>query len=379
MESTIKVVRSENLYKTYWLYLRLLGVEGEYRFRWLLDFTMCFFFTLWYPVHLLLGLYNQKLANIFRSLYFTTECIFCSLKFICFRWKLGEIKAIERLLKDLDKRAESEEEVTFFEQSTKREAQMLSKSYLVAGILAIITATAAGLFSSGRNLMYLGWFPYDVQATAFIFWISFTYQAVGSSLLILHNLANDIYPPITFCVVTGHVRLLAMRLSRIGHDQNTSRSENTRKLIEGIQDQMKLMQIIRLLRRTLFLSQLAQFLSSGINISISLVNILFLAENNFTMTYYSVFFAAMFIELFPSCYYGTLMSMEFDNLPYAIFSSNWIGMDMSYSRSLIILMELTVVPVKIKAGGIVGIDMNAFFSTVKMAYSFFTLAMSFRF
>ncbi|XP_052851347.1 odorant receptor 33a-like [Drosophila gunungcola] len=170
-----------------------------------------------------------------------------------------------------------------------------------------------------------------------------------------------------------------MRLSRIGHDEKISKADSARQLIEGIQDHRKLMQIIRLLRSTLYLTQLGQFLSTGINISITLVNILFLAENNFAMTYYYVFFAAMCLELLPSCYYGTLMSMEFDKLPYAIFTSNWIGMDSGYIRSLIILMELAVVPVKIKAGGIVGIDMNAFFSTVKMSYSFFTLAMSFRF
>ncbi|XP_052854420.1 odorant receptor 33a-like [Drosophila gunungcola] len=379
MESTRMVIKSENLYKTYWLYMRLLGVEGEYPFRWLLDLTMFFFVTLWFPMHLLLGIYNQPVANVLKSLHFTTECIFCTFKFVCFRWKLAEIKAIKRLLQELDKRAESDEERIHFNQGPRREAQMISKSYLVAAISAIITATAAGLFSSGRKLMYLGWFPYDVQASALSFWISFTYQAVGSSLLIVHNLANAIYPPITFCVVTGHVRLLAMRLSRIGHDEKISKADSARQLFEGIQDHRKLMQIIRLLRSTLFFTQLGQFLSSGINISITLVNILFFAENNFAMTYYSVFFAAMFIELFPSCYYGTLMSMEFDKLPYAIFSSNWVGMDSGYIRSLIILMELAVVPVNIKAGGIVGIDMNAFFSTVKMSYSFFTLAMSFRF
>ncbi|XP_017065385.2 odorant receptor 33a [Drosophila eugracilis] len=377
MESE-KVVKSENLYETYWRYWRFLGVEGEYPFRRLWDLTMTIFITILYPVHLILGMYDKPKVLIFRSLHFTIECLFCSFKFVFFRWKLAEIKEIEGLLQDLDKRAGSEEERSYFKENPSRVAKMLSKSYLVAAISSIITATVAGLFSSGRNLMYLGWFPYDVQATALNFWTSFTYQAVGSSLMILENLANDSYPPITFCVVTGHVRLLAMRLSRIGHDEDISSNENTSRLIEGVQDHRKLMQIIRLLRSILHLPQLGQFLSSGINISISLVNILFFAENNFTMIYYAVFFAAMLIELFPSCYYGTLMMMEFDKLPYAIFSSNWIKMDKGYNRSLIIFMQLTLIPVDIKAGGIVGIDMSAFLPQCGMAYSFYTLAMSFR-
>ncbi|XP_017049043.1 odorant receptor 33a [Drosophila ficusphila] len=379
MESKLPVVRSESLYKIYWLYLRILAVEGNYPYRWILDFIVFFFITFWYPVHLIIGLYNEPVVKVFRSLYFTIEVFFCSFKFVFFRWNMAEIKVTQNLLLELDKRAESDEERSYFEENSKPVANLITKGYLVAGLLSIVTAAAAGFVTTGRNLMYLGWFPYDVKATALYFWISFTYQFVGSTLSIVQNLSNDIYPPITFCVVTGHVRLLAMRLSRIGKDGKKSSADNTRELIKGIEDHRKLMQIIRLLRKTLYFTQLGQFLSTGINISISLVNILFLAENNYSMIYYSVFFAAMFIELFPSCYYGTLMSMEFDKLPYAIFSSNWSGMDRKYCRSLIILMGFMLIPVDIKAAGIVGIDMRAFFSTVRMAYSFFTLAMSFRF
>ncbi|KAH8266589.1 hypothetical protein KR018_001836 [Drosophila ironensis] len=372
------VVRSELIYKTYWLYWRLLGVEGEYPFRSLVDALNFFFITFWYPAHLILELFNKRSMEVFKSLHFTSECLFCSLKFVCFRWKLDEIKAIEKLLKELDQRAEIDEDRRFFDQNTRQAAEMLSKSYLVAATSAIVTGTAAGLFSSGRNLMYPGWFPYDVRASPLVFWISFSYQAVGAALSILQNLANDSYPPMTFCVVAGHVKLLAMRLSRIGHDMEVSRKDTARHLIENIEDHRKLMEIVRLLRSTLYLSQLGQFFSSGINISITLINILFFAENHFAITYYAVFFAAMLIELFPSCYYGTLMSKEFDKLAYAIFSSNWLGMGQGYCRSLVILMQLTVVEVNIKAGGMIIIGMNAFFATVRMAYSFFALAMSFR-
>lgn len=86
----------------------------------------------------------------------------------------------------------------------------------------------------------------------------------------------------------------------------------------------------------------------------------------------------MLIELFPSCYFGTQLSREFDNLPYAIFSSNWLGSNRRHCRIMLILMQLAVVQVNIKAGGMIGIGLDAFFATVRMAYSFFTLAMSFR-
>ncbi|XP_034667938.1 odorant receptor 33a-like [Drosophila subobscura] len=368
-------IRSEHIYRTYWLYWRLLGVEGEYPMRFLLDLMLNFFVTFWYPTHMIIGLFRERtMKDVFKNLPFTAESFFCSFKIICFRLRLAEIKRIEQLLKELDERAVSPEERLFFHQKTRSVAEFISKSYVAAGIAATVTGTASGLFSSGRALLYPAWFPYDVQATALKYWISFGYQATGASLTILQNMANDSYPPMTFCVVAGHVRMLSMRLTRMGHHREGA----TKKLIENIEDHRKLMQIVRLLHSTLYLSQLGQFISSGINISIVLINILFFAENSFAIIYYVVYFLAMVLELFPSCYYGTLMSMEFDKLPYAIFSSNWLGMGPRYCRTLLILMQFTLAEVGVKAGGMVGISMSAFFATIQMAYSFFTLAMSFR-
>lgn len=126
------------------------------------------------------------------------------------------------------------------------------------------------------------------------------------------------------------------------------------------------------------ISQLGQFMAGGINISITLVYILFFAENLFSVTYYAVYFISMVLELFPCCYYGTLISMEMNSLTYAIYSSNWLGMDRKYCRTMLMFMQLTLTQVQIKAGGVIAIGMNAFFATVRLAYSFFTLAMSLR-
>jgi len=148
--------------------------------------------------------------------------------------------------------------------------------------------------------------------------------------------------------------------------------------ISNLESLLFISRIVELLRSTMNISQLGQFISSGVNISITLVNILFFADNNFAITYYGVYFLSMVLELFPCCYYGTLISVEMNQLTYAIYSSNWMSMNRSYSRILLIFMQLTLAEVQIKAGGMIGIGMNAFFATVRLAYSFFTLAMSLR-
>nr|ACD56231.1 OR33B [Drosophila simulans]ACD56232.1 OR33B [Drosophila simulans]ACD56234.1 OR33B [Drosophila simulans] len=379
MDLKPRVIRSEDIYRTYWLYWHLLGLESNFFLNRLLDLVITVFVTIWYPIHLILGLFmDRSLGDICKGLPITAACFFASFKFICFRIKLSEIKQIEILFKELDQRASSQEECDFFNQNTRREANFIWKSFIVAYGLSNISAIASVLFAGGHKLLYPAWFPYDVQASELIFWLSVTYQIAGVSLAILQNLANDSYPPMTFCMVAGHVRLLAMRLSRIGQGPEETKYSTGKQLIESIEDHRKLMKIVELLRSTMNISQLGQFISSGVNISITLVNILFFADNNFAVTYYGVYFLSMVLELFPCCYYGTLISVEMNQLTYAIYSSNWMSMDRSYSRILLIFMQLTLAEVKIKAGGMIGIGMNAFFATVRLAYSFFTLAMSMR-
>ncbi|EDV58858.1 odorant receptor 33b [Drosophila erecta] len=373
------VIRSEQIYRTYWLYWHLLGLESHFFLNRLLDMVITAFVTIWYPIHLILGLFMERsLGDVCKGIPITAACFFASFKFICFRIKLSEIKEVEILFKELDQRALSQEECEFFNQNTRREANFIWKSFIAAYGLSNISAIASVLFGGGHKLLYPAWFPYDVQASELIYWLSVTYQIAGVSLAILQNLANDSYPPMTFCVVAGHVRLLAMRLSIIGQGPEETKYSIAKQLIEGIEDHRKLMKIVELLRNTMNISQLGQFISSGVNISISLINILFFAENHFAVIYYGVYFLSMVLELFPCCYYGTLISVEMNQLTYAIYSSNWMKMDRVYSRTLLIFMQLTLAEVQIKAGGMIGIGMNAFFATVRLAYSFFTLAMSLR-
>lgn len=242
LKASSSVISSGNIYKVYWLYWRLLGLETDFALRHLLDFLITLFVTFWYPIHLILGLFMERtLGDVCKGLPITAACFFASFKFICFRLRLAEIKEVESLFKELDQRAVTAEETEFFERNTQRGANFIWKAFLVAYGLSNVSAIASVLFGGGRHLLYPGWFPYDVQASALIFWLSVSYQIAGVSVAILQNLANDSYPPMTFCVVAGHVRLLAMRLSRIGHDEDSDKLVIARKLTESIEDHRKLM------------------------------------------------------------------------------------------------------------------------------------------
>lgn len=121
------------------------------------------------------------------------------------------------------------------------------------------------------------------------------------------------------------------------------------------------------------LVQLILFVSSGLNICVVLVYIIFFADNLYSYAYYSIFFMAIIVELFPCYYYGSVVQQEFEKLPYAIYSSNWTQLPRSYRKKAIIFGEVALRKRTILAGGIVGLRLDTFFAICKMAYSLFTV------
>ncbi|EDW75868.2 uncharacterized protein Dwil_GK15165 [Drosophila willistoni] len=204
MAPNVPEVNSESIYRVYWLYWRLLAVDLK-----------------WHPVF---RLPLDILINFFVTLCF---------KIICFRWKLPQIKKIQKLLEELDKKAISEEECQYFETKIRRGANVVLKTFLVFYSSTIISSTGLILLGNERELLYPAWFPYDVQASAFNYWLSFLYQSIGGCFIVVQNLINDTYVPMTLCVLSGHVKMLAIRMNKM---------DSTETLIAGIEDHRKLIE-----------------------------------------------------------------------------------------------------------------------------------------
>lgn len=121
--------------------------------------------------------------------------------------------------------------------------------------------------------------------------------------------------------------------------------------------------------------QLILFVSSGLNICVVLVYLVFYVEKVWSCIYYATFLAAIGVELFPIYYFGSLLQEEFYNLPYAIFSSNWPSQTRSYRRSVVIFVEVALRSLTMLAGDIVEINLDSFIAICKMTYSLFAVVM----
>lgn len=101
--------------------------------------------------------------------------------------------------------------------------------------------------------------------------------------------------------------------------------------------------------------------------------LIFFVNGIFTYIYYVVFLIAMPLEIFPLCYYGTIVQMEFEELTYGIFSCNWMDQNAAFKKNLRIFAEQSLRTQIVIAGGMFAVNLDTFFGTLKGAYSLFTV------
>lgn len=118
-----------------------------------------------------------------------------------------------------------------------------------------------------------------------------------------------------------------------------------------------------------------QFLATCINLCASIVFLIIFANDPFTIFYYFSYFLSMMLQNFPVCYYGSIMELEFENLTYAIFSSNWLDQDVKFKQNLKIIAEYTKKPLHIRAW-LFHVNLNLFLKACKNSYSLFALIMN---
>ena len=111
--------------------------------------------------------------------------------------------------------------------------------FLCAYAAVGVTAELAFLLSKERSLLYPAWLPLDWRASTRNFYVANVYQFVGISFPIFHNFINVTFPPISCCLLSRHIKLLGIRVSRIGYDC-VRLQDNERVLVRCIKDQKNL-------------------------------------------------------------------------------------------------------------------------------------------
>ncbi|EDW03296.1 GH11158 [Drosophila grimshawi] len=186
------------------------------------------------------------------------------------------------------------------------------------------------------------------------------------------NFVDDLFPPMVLILIAGQCELLFIRISHIGYDRCDQRA-NEQKLIDCIEDQQKIYRIHELTMDIISWPLLVQFVVISIDVGAALCTLFFYVNDVYGRVYYVSFIFALALQIFPVCYYGTMVDYQFERLQTAVYSSNWIDQSLAYRRSAIIFAERTQRLPKQLAGNFIPIALTTFLANCKAAYSFCTL------
>lgn len=240
-------VDSVEVFQPFWRCFKVLGIihNGNKYLYGFYDIFLNITITLFYPLHLTIGLFlDTNQADIFKNLSINITCIAASFKHIFLRYKLPEIMHIEKIFAELDRRILDADEREYFNNNYKITAHRINKLYFAACLLANTSAVLTVVFSAERRLMYPAWMPFDWKNNNWCYMAALFYQIIGVTLQIVQNVTCAIYPAVGLCIFTGHVRLVSMRVEKIGHNPKKSHKQNEQELIECIEAHKRLIEYV---------------------------------------------------------------------------------------------------------------------------------------
>uniref|UniRef100_A0A1A9W9N3 Odorant receptor n=1 Tax=Glossina brevipalpis TaxID=37001 RepID=A0A1A9W9N3_9MUSC len=335
--------------------------------------------TISFPLHLLLGIFQQQSQSTrFESIAICVTSIATSLKFVIYASKLQHVQEMGKFFQHLDTRLRKDNEKQFYRKHIHRNVIRIQAMFIVIYVLVGVTATVAFIFSSERRLFYPGWLPFDWRLSNGHYMAAIAFQLISIFFQILQNFTNDSFTPKALCLLSGHIELLYKRVANIGYANNATYQQNRNllELNECVLDQKHLYQLFAVIQSIISWPMFLQFLASTLNMCMAMVALLFFVTDILERIYYVMYFAAMCLQIFPTCYYGSDFEMKFERLHYAVFSSNWTNGTQCFKRHMLLFTERALRETRAMAGGIFRIHLDTFFATVKGAYSLFAVVIT---
>ncbi|XP_030387107.1 odorant receptor 59a [Scaptodrosophila lebanonensis] len=375
-------INSLNFFRSHSFLWKFLGASHK-QTKWripYLAFTipLNILFTLGYPFHLGMAVFrNGNMLDDINNFTTFVTCGACSIKFAFYIFNYDKVAKMEKLLQLLDTRVTGEKEHEIYNRVKTQLRMILVIFVSIYGPIALL-AELTFLTQEERGLIYPAWFPFDWRNSTRNYYIANMYQIVGVSYQLQQNYLNDCYPAVMLCLITAHIRMLSIRIEHLGTDKKISEDASEQELEACITDHKNLLELFKSIESFMSLPMFVQFTVTALNVCISIAALLFFVTEPMAVTYFFFYMLAMPLQIFPSCYFGTETEYWFDQLHYGAFSCNWITQRRSFKKKMMLFVEGTLRKKTAKAGGMLRIHVDTFFSTLRFAYSLFTIILRMR-
>ncbi|XP_037921414.1 odorant receptor 2a-like [Hermetia illucens] len=109
-------------------------------------------------------------------------------------------------------------------------------TFSISCIIVGAVSDLAAILSKERRLIFPAYFPWDHKKSALAYHASNTYQVLGLYAQIYQDILCDTYPATLLWLLKGHLRVLGMRVKKIGYIPEKSLEENYEELVECVKD-----------------------------------------------------------------------------------------------------------------------------------------------
>lgn len=336
--------------------------------------TYQFLLGLYYPVSLVLGLFTlnslqevlENIAIIFTELILTTKCFFVWVHHNRI-YKIAEIsRALDKKAKE---NADEQEILKKFLASYRR----YLKIYFVSYSFVIVFAGISIFMYTEKRLFYPAYLPFNWKANNFVYFLAIFYQYFAWVLQVYENLFVDTYAGIVIHLLSSHMEVLSLRISKIGHSENCSSENAHKQLKEAIKDHKTLLEMFKIIQNAISPGLFGQFLATVINVVTCILLVFFFVTDVYQQAYFIAITIAYVMEIWLACYYGSQYLYTASNVHYAIYSCMWYDQTPAFKKDLIIFTENSLKEYTFLAGGLITISLESFMSIMKTTYSTFTV------
>lgn len=333
-----------------------------------------FVVQLYLPFHLVYGLFQlRNPRDIIENMSMSLSMVLCAMKAYILLRTLNVIQDIKEISKDFEQKARKNEGEYAFIIEFKSKTKAFMKIYYVSFTILVAFAAMSILTYDSRRLLYPGYFPYDFKrnrfvygSTAFLQWFAWSIQAYG-------NVHHDTYPGILMFLLNQHLKILNLRIQRIGYDSALSPEENHQLLKEAVQDHKQILRFHKIMNDAISKTSFALFLSSSLNIVCCLVLFIFFADNTFQRVYFVQLIFCYGSETALSCYYGSEFETNIFKITDSLYSCNWFEQSKGFKKDFCIFMECSLRKYEFIAGGLVPVSKQTFLRILKGTFSLFTV------
>lgn len=172
--------------------------------------------TLLFPVTLVANLFFAvNMQQLCENLTITVTDIVANVKYINVFFVRKKLLSVKDILSRLDKRIQSKEESDILKEAV-RTSQSSFRIFLYIYTIGTTLSIVKVAIAKERLLLYPAWFYVDWQHSMWVYLVVNAYQLFGLIVQAIQDCANDSYPPSYLCVLAAHMKVLQIRVRKIG-------------------------------------------------------------------------------------------------------------------------------------------------------------------